>query len=146
MASGIRLDHVSFPVTDFDRSAEFYRRLLEAEIPNLDAWRNGGHPILYAIFGEGDLKQRVTLLPAPEINDFDIQATHITVGAMDYAFRLPGTPEEAVQHLTNLGIPIEQGPVARSGGMGEGVSVYFRDPDGNLLELISYVDQPGAPS
>ena len=83
MPSGIRLDHVSFPVTDFERSAEFYRRLLDAEIPNLEAWRNGGRPILYVIFGDDTLRQRVTLLPAPEINDFEIQATNITVGAMD---------------------------------------------------------------
>ncbi len=146
MPSGIRLDHVSFPVTDFERSAEFYRRLLDAEIPNLEAWRNGGRPILYVIFGDDTLRQRVTLLPAPEINDFEIQATNITVGAMDYAFCWPGTPEEAVEHLTRLGIPIEQGPVPRSGGMGKGVSVYFRDPDGNLLEFISYANQSADPT
>jgi catechol 2,3-dioxygenase-like lactoylglutathione lyase family enzyme len=44
----------------------------------------------------------------------------------------------AIEHLREHGVPIELGPVERTGGRGDGVSVYFRDPDGSLLELISY--------
>jgi catechol 2,3-dioxygenase-like lactoylglutathione lyase family enzyme len=43
-----------------------------------------------------------------------------------------------VAHLERLGIEVELGPVARFGAPRPGKSVYFRDPDGSLLELISY--------
>jgi catechol 2,3-dioxygenase-like lactoylglutathione lyase family enzyme len=41
------------------------------------------------------------------------------------------------------GVAIELGPIARTGAHGDGMSVYFRDPDGSLLELISY-ERPGS--
>jgi catechol 2,3-dioxygenase-like lactoylglutathione lyase family enzyme len=44
----------------------------------------------------------------------------------------------AVAHLADQGVAIELGPVRRFGALGEGRSVYFRDPDGSLLEFISY--------
>ncbi|HYG96046.1 MAG TPA: VOC family protein [Solirubrobacterales bacterium] len=53
-------------------------------------------------------------------------------------FVWPGTAESAVTHLRARGIEIVEGPVVRTGTHGEGVSVCCRDPDGNLVELISY--------
>ena len=47
---------------------------------------------------------------------------------------------EIASHLRRNSIEIEEGPVPRLGGPGKGISVYFRDPDGNLLEFISYAD------
>ena len=49
----------------------------------------------------------------------------------------PGV-EEAIEHLGRQGVEIEEGPVERHGAGGPGTSVYFRDPDGSLLEFISY--------
>jgi catechol 2,3-dioxygenase-like lactoylglutathione lyase family enzyme len=43
-----------------------------------------------------------------------------------------------LDHVHDHGVQIEEGPVTRYGGKGKGTSVYFRDPDGSLLELISY--------
>jgi catechol 2,3-dioxygenase-like lactoylglutathione lyase family enzyme len=51
----------------------------------------------------------------------------------------PGPIAEAQAHLEAHGIAVELGPVPRTGARGHGVSVYFRDPDGSLLEFISYV-------
>jgi catechol 2,3-dioxygenase-like lactoylglutathione lyase family enzyme len=49
-----------------------------------------------------------------------------------------GRIDGAIEHLARNGVEVEEGPVSRSGAEDEGHSVYFRDPDGSLLELISY--------
>jgi catechol 2,3-dioxygenase-like lactoylglutathione lyase family enzyme len=59
-------------------------------------------------------------------------------GNGDVCFEWPGPIEEAVVHLHSHGVELEAGPVERTGARGRGQSVYFRDPDGSLLELISY--------
>jgi catechol 2,3-dioxygenase-like lactoylglutathione lyase family enzyme len=59
-------------------------------------------------------------------------------GNSDLCFVWSGTPAEAVAHLEAHGVEVIEGPVPRRGGAGEGTSVYFRDPDGSLLELIAY--------
>jgi hypothetical protein len=53
-------------------------------------------------------------------------------------FVWPGSVESAVIHLTNRGLQVVEGPVPRSGTQGPGTSVYYREPDGSLIELISY--------
>jgi catechol 2,3-dioxygenase-like lactoylglutathione lyase family enzyme len=52
----------------------------------------------------------------------------------------PGPIGGAVAHLRDRGVEMEEGPVPRSGARGPATSVYFRDPDGALLELMSYVE------
>jgi catechol 2,3-dioxygenase-like lactoylglutathione lyase family enzyme len=59
-------------------------------------------------------------------------------GNSDVCFVWPGPIEEAVAQLEKQGVEVETGPVARVGARGPGTSVYFRDPDGSLLEFISY--------
>jgi catechol 2,3-dioxygenase-like lactoylglutathione lyase family enzyme len=46
--------------------------------------------------------------------------------------------EQAVNHLIDNDVPVEEGPIERHGARGRGRSVYFRDPDGTLLEFSSY--------
>jgi catechol 2,3-dioxygenase-like lactoylglutathione lyase family enzyme len=65
-------------------------------------------------------------------------ADPVRPGNSDLCFVWDGTPEAAVKHLLANGVDIELGPAKRTGGSGDGMSVYFRDPDGTLLELISY--------
>jgi catechol 2,3-dioxygenase-like lactoylglutathione lyase family enzyme len=48
------------------------------------------------------------------------------------------SPADVIAHLAACGVPVEEGPVTRTGARGPIVSVYFRDPDGNLLEVSSY--------
>jgi len=59
-------------------------------------------------------------------------------GNSDLCFRWSGAITDAIAHLEALGVPVELGPVDTFGAAGTGVSVYFRDPDGSLLEFITY--------
>jgi catechol 2,3-dioxygenase-like lactoylglutathione lyase family enzyme len=62
----------------------------------------------------------------------------VRAGNSDLCFVWDGSADDAVAHLAAHGVAVELGPVQRSGGRGTGTSIYFRDPDGSLLELISY--------
>jgi catechol 2,3-dioxygenase-like lactoylglutathione lyase family enzyme len=62
----------------------------------------------------------------------------VAPGGSDLCFRWEGTAEEAIAHLERTGVLVEDGPLARAGAGGRGTSVYFRDPDGSLLEFITY--------
>ena len=64
----------------------------------------------------------------------------VAPGNADLCFVWPGTALEAREHLEAHGVEVELGPVERTGARGRGASVYFRDPDGALLELISYTE------
>ena len=57
-------------------------------------------------------------------------------------FIWPDQIDSALTHLSMHGVKVEVVPVKRFGSRGHGTRVYFRDPDGSLMELISYVDAP----
>lgn len=59
-------------------------------------------------------------------------------GNSDLCFEWPGPIAEARAHLEKYRVPVEVEPVPRTAARGAGISIYFRDPDGSLLELISY--------
>ena len=63
----------------------------------------------------------------------------VAPGNSDLCFEWKGPIADAVAHVRGGGVEIEIGPVARFGVKGEGTSIYFRDPDGSLMEFISYV-------
>jgi catechol 2,3-dioxygenase-like lactoylglutathione lyase family enzyme len=62
----------------------------------------------------------------------------VAPGNSDLCFEWDGPIEQALAHLAGHGVAIEVGPVERNGARGRGTSVYFRDPDGSLMEFISY--------
>jgi catechol 2,3-dioxygenase-like lactoylglutathione lyase family enzyme len=121
-----RLDHVVIAVTDWERSNRFYAEVLGAElVPRGAGWA-------YRL-GEQQLN-----VHGPGVSPFPVAGTPVPPGGSDLCFVWPGTVEDAVDHLARHGVEVEEGPVERDGARGTGVSVYFRDPDGSLLELISY--------
>jgi len=121
-----RLDHVVIHVTDWTRSNAFYREVLGAEIVD-EAGR-----IAYRI-GEQQLN-----VHGPGVRPAMVARIPVAPGNSDLCFEWPGGIEEAMAHLKRHGVAVEAGPMTRGGAKGSGRSVYFRDPDGSLLEFISY--------
>ncbi|WP_374700942.1 hypothetical protein [Aureimonas sp. AU40] len=69
---------------------------------------------------------------------FEPKAARPTPGAGDFCLVTSRPMAEIVAHLHACGVAIEEGPVARNGARGPMESVYFRDPDGNLVEVSRY--------
>jgi len=113
-------------VSDWEVSNAFYRDVLGAEIiPR-------GQGFVYR-FGEVQLN-----LHGPGLNPTPVAKLPVQPGNSDLCFEWEGPIGEAIQHLLKHRVELELGPVERFGAKGEGVSVYFLDPDGSLLEFISY--------
>jgi catechol 2,3-dioxygenase-like lactoylglutathione lyase family enzyme len=122
------LDHVVIAVSDWERSNAFYRNVLGVAIVELDRGR-------YAYRLPHDQQLNVH---GPGATPHPRAAEPVRPGNSDLCFVWEGTPDEAVAHLEAHGVDVELGPVLRTGARGAGTSVYFRDPDGSLLELIVY--------
>jgi catechol 2,3-dioxygenase-like lactoylglutathione lyase family enzyme len=63
-------------------------------------------------------------------------------GSADLCLVTTTPPDEVIAHFRAQGVPVEEGPVPRTGARGPITSVYFRDPDGNLIEVASYPADP----
>ena len=127
----LRLDHCVIAVSSWERSNAFYRDVLGAElVPR-------GAGFAYR-FGDRQLN-----VHGPGLSPSPLARVPVRPGNSDLCFAWPGPIEGAVEHLARQGVAVEEGPVTRHGAGGEGTSVYFRDPDGSLLELISYEDRQG---
>lgn len=123
----IRLDHCVIHVSDWERSNRFYRDVLGAELID-----RGGGTWAYR-FGEAQLN-----VHGPGVQAEPLARVPVAPGGSDLCFAWEGPIEAAVAHLDAHGVAVELGPVARNGAGGTGTSVYFRDPDGSLLEFIAY--------
>src|ERR1700730_12431837 len=77
-------------------------------------------------------------LHGPGVAAHPLAKIPVPPGGSDLCFEWSGPIEDAMDHLKRHVVEIELGPVRRSGARGEGISIYFRDPDGSLLEFISY--------
>ena len=126
LSPAIHLDHCVIHVSDWARSNAFYRDVVGAEVierGNGYAYRFGG--VQLNCHGPG-----VTAEP--------LAARPVEPGNSDLCFRWSGPIADAIAHLEAAGVLVELGPVERHGAAGAGLSVYFRDPDGSLLEFITY--------
>jgi catechol 2,3-dioxygenase-like lactoylglutathione lyase family enzyme len=122
------LDHAVIAVGDWEISNRFYRDVVGAEVALVD----GGPQARYR-FGEQQLN-----VHGPGMDPHPVGRIRAAPGMADLCFVWTGTIDEAIDHLARQDVPVEEGPVPRSGARGEGESVYFRDPDGSLLEFIVY--------
>ena len=74
----------------------------------------------------------------PGVNAAPLARVLVAPGNSDLCFDWSGPIDDAIAHLRAHDVAVEEGPVQRNGAKGPGRSVYFRDPDGSLMELISY--------
>jgi len=117
------LDHLVLTVASLERTQDFYVRVLGMSVET---------------FGEGRTalkfgSQKINLHQAGR--EFEPKAKAPTPGSADLCF-IAATPLAAVvEHLKAQGALIEEGPIQRTGATGPILSVYVRDPDGNLIEI-----------
>jgi catechol 2,3-dioxygenase-like lactoylglutathione lyase family enzyme len=124
--SKISFDHCVIHVGDWEQAMVFYRDVLEAEIVPYGQ----GY-----VFRLGDVQLNTH---GPGQVGFPRATIPVMPGGSDLCFHWHGPISGAVAHLSQHGISVELGPVERTGARGVGRSVYFRDPDGSLIEFISY--------
>lgn len=120
------LDHLVLTVADVEASAAFYVRVLG---------------MARVVFGEGRVAlqfgtQKINLHPAA--CPLPPHAACPTRGGADLCFVVEDGLHDWVRHLAACGVAVELGPVPRTGARGPMTSIYFRDPDGNLIELAHY--------
>jgi catechol 2,3-dioxygenase-like lactoylglutathione lyase family enzyme len=117
------LDHLVLTVADVEASIAFYERALGMTAETFA----GGRRAL--VFGE----QKINLHPAGR--EFEPKALRPMPGSADLCFHTSVPLTEVMQHLAACGVPVIEGPVRRTGATGLLLSVYFRDPDQNLIEV-----------
>ena len=123
----LRLDHLVLTVASIPTSIDFYTRVL-----GFVAVEAKGRWALK--FGQ----QKINLHQAD--HTFEPKAAHPTLGSADLCFITDDPPGQTLTHLQSVGVVIEEGPVERNGTLGKMTSLYFRDPDGNLLEVSKYLN------
>ncbi len=121
-----RIDHIVLTVADIAATCDFYARVLGMEVVTFGQGRKA------LTFGA----QKINLHQAGR--EFEPKAARPTPGSVDLCLILDGTLEAAQAHLRAEGVAIEEGPVARTGATGPIKSLYFRDPDSNLIEVSVY--------
>ena len=117
------LDHFVLTVQDIQTTCEFYSRVLGIRVVTFAEGRKALH------FGN----QKINLHQKGK--EFDPRAQHPTPGSADLCFLTSVPLEQVIAHLQACDVAILLGPVERTGATGSLVSIYFRDPDGNLLEV-----------
>ena len=124
-----RIDHFVLTVQDIGATCDFYERALG---------------MTREVFGEGRTalkfgRQKINLHPAGR--EYEPKAAHPQAGGGDFCLITRTPIEDVVKHRTAAGVEIELMPSTRTGATGPINSIYFRDPDGNLVEVSNYADE-----
>jgi len=121
------LDHLVLTVEDIEITIDFYSRVLGMEIVTLGSGRKA--------LSIGS--QKINLHEHGK--EFEPKAQHPTPGSSDLCFITSVPLSAVVTHLSSCKVAIIEGPIQRTGATGPILSVYFRDPDMNLIEVSNRV-------
>ncbi|XP_054326584.1 glyoxalase domain-containing protein 5 isoform X2 [Pongo pygmaeus] len=122
-----RLDHIVMTVKSIKDTTVFYSKILGMEVMTFKEDRKA------LCFGD----QKFNLHEVGK--EFEPKAAHPVPGSLDICLITEVPLEEMIQHLKACDVPIEEGPVPRTGAKGPIMSIYFRDPDRNLIEVSNYI-------
>ena len=117
------LDHLVLTVQDIQTTCDFYSRILGMQVVTFAEERKALQ------FGN----QKINLHQKGK--EFDPKAQHPTPGSADLCFLSSMPLEHVIAHLQTCNVSLLLGPVERTGATKSLLSIYFRDPDGNLLEV-----------
>ncbi|ATP27123.1 VOC family virulence protein [Chromobacterium violaceum] len=117
------IDHIVLTVRDIEAAVDFYRRALKLEAVTFG---NGRRALRF-----GNQKINLQTLGQETRN-------HAAIGSGDLCLIASAPLTAVIEHLKREGVAIVEGPITRSGAMGPITSVYFNDPDRNLVEVSSY--------
>ena len=121
------LDHLVLTVASIEESCDFYARVLGMGVETFGEGRKA------LTFGN----QKINLHRAGR--EFEPKAERPTPGSADLCFISTTPLDDVIAHLQAEGVAIEEGPVPRTGATGPILSVYFRDPDQNLIEISNVI-------
>lgn len=123
------LDHLVLTVSDIERTQKFYAKVLGMAVQHFDA-------------ADGTVRTALTF-GAQKINlhqagaEFDPKAVAPKPGSADLCFLSETLLADWQTHLVSCNVDVIDGPIARTGATGPILSIYIRDPDGNLLEIAN---------
>jgi catechol 2,3-dioxygenase-like lactoylglutathione lyase family enzyme len=121
-----RIDHIVLTVRDVQATCDFYARVLGMSVVTFGQGRKA------LLFG----RQKINLHEVGK--EFEPKANSPTAGSADFCLITDTPINEVIAHLEASGVPVAEGPVARTGATGAIWSVYVRDPDQNLIEVSNY--------
>ena len=128
------MDHIVLNTPDIDRSLAFYMDVLGLAPERLDLFRRGEAPFPSVRVSADTVIDLFPMKPGESLGDGpglrNLNHFTVVVAAADFE----GFQKRLVEH----GVMIEEGPARRWGARGYGQSVYFRDPDGNRIEVRCY--------
>jgi catechol 2,3-dioxygenase-like lactoylglutathione lyase family enzyme len=122
-----RLDHFVLTVASIEATCDFYSRVLGMEVRTFAEGRKSLH------FGVSKINLHQSG------SEFEPKAAKPMPGSADVCLIADTPMEQVVAHLRECGVTIIEGLVRRTGATGTIDSVYFRDPDGNLIEVSNYL-------
>ncbi len=121
-----RLDHLVLTVRNVETTCAFYSNVLGMEVVTFE---NGRKALSFG-------SQKINLHEAGK--EFEPKAYRPTPGSADLCFTTTTPIEQVVKQLELSKVRILEGPIKRTGALGQIMSVYFRDPDLNLIEVSNY--------